>query len=217
MYEYDNTILNDIVLPSGIEKNTLIDTILINWGGYNCRWSDPNLFKRATQTWFKANYNNFEHIISALNAEYNPIENYDRTETHEANKIVTTAETSNEAIESQSTESGTGVIEHNENKTDTNSDVPFDTENFKNVSRLETDCDLSENSKETSEGIASSNTNSSTNTKEDGSESYTSHIHGNIGVTTNQQMIQSEIELRQYNIYKEIAWKYAIDFVYLNS
>lgn len=33
---------------------------------------------------------------------------------------------------------------------------------------------------------------------------YLIHSHGNIGVTTNQQMLQSEIDLRQYNFIKQI-------------
>lgn len=33
---------------------------------------------------------------------------------------------------------------------------------------------------------------------------YDSHIHGNIGVTTNQQMIQSELDLRKFNLIERI-------------
>lgn len=40
----------------------------------------------------------------------------------------------------------------------------------------------------------------------DGGESYTEHTHGNIGVTTNQQMITEELELiKRFNIYDWIA------------
>lgn len=43
----------------------------------------------------------------------------------------------------------------------------------------------------------------------DGSESYTEHTHGNIGVTTNQDMIRQELELLQrFNVYDWIAAKY---------
>lgn len=43
-------------------------------------------------------------------------------------------------------------------------------------------------------------------------EKHTSHIHGNIGVTTSQQMLQSEIELARFNIYKAIADLFADEF-----
>ena len=46
-----------------------------------------------------------------------------------------------------------------------------------------------------------------------GNEQYTSHVHGNIGVTTSQQMIQSEIELRQFDIYTDIARRFEYEFM----
>ena len=49
--------------------------------------------------------------------------------------------------------------------------------------------------------------------KDTGKEDFTSHIHGNIGVTTNQQMIQSEIELRKFDIYVDIAMRFEHEFL----
>lgn len=46
----------------------------------------------------------------------------------------------------------------------------------------------------------------------DGDESYTEHTHGNIGVTTNQQMITEELELiKRFNIYDWIAERVEAD------
>lgn len=46
----------------------------------------------------------------------------------------------------------------------------------------------------------------STTGEEDTTETYTQHLHGNIGVTTNQQMITEEYELMKvFNIYDQIA------------
>lgn len=41
-----------------------------------------------------------------------------------------------------------------------------------------------------------------------------SHIHGNIGITSNQNMITQELELRKFNIYNYIADLYAKEFIY---
>lgn len=46
-----------------------------------------------------------------------------------------------------------------------------------------------------------------------GNEQYASHIHGNIGVTTSQQMIQSELELRQFDVYTDIARRFEREFI----
>lgn len=46
-----------------------------------------------------------------------------------------------------------------------------------------------------------------------GSEKYTEHTHGNIGVTTNQQLIEQELELlRHFDIYGYIAEKFETEF-----
>ena len=34
---------------------------------------------------------------------------------------------------------------------------------------------------------------------------HTGRIHGNIGVTTSQQMLQSELDIARFNIYEEIT------------
>ena len=50
--------------------------------------------------------------------------------------------------------------------------------------------------------------NSSVTDESSGKDTYTEHTHGNIGVTTNQQMIEQELELlRHFDIYDWIAAK----------
>lgn len=41
---------------------------------------------------------------------------------------------------------------------------------------------------------------------------HTSRLHGNIGVTTSQQMLQSEIDIRRYNWYNEVGKEFANTF-----
>lgn len=48
---------------------------------------------------------------------------------------------------------------------------------------------------------------------EDSTETYTQHLHGNIGVTTNQQMITEEITLvKMFNVYDTIAAMFETEF-----
>lgn len=46
-----------------------------------------------------------------------------------------------------------------------------------------------------------------------GTEDFTSHIHGNIGVKSNQSMILEEIELRKFDIYVDIAARFEHEFL----
>ena len=42
----------------------------------------------------------------------------------------------------------------------------------------------------------------------EGHITHTSHVHGNIGVTTSAQMLRGELEIRTYDIYKTIAMEF---------
>ena len=63
--------------------------------------------------------------------------------------------------------------------------------------------------KETSSGTNSGNTTSSFSN----SNTHDGHLYGNIGVTTNQQMIEAEFELLKTNLYNEVADLFLTEFV----
>ena len=46
-----------------------------------------------------------------------------------------------------------------------------------------------------------------------GTEEYTEHTHGNIGVRSSQELINQEIELRKYDIYVDIAGRFEHEFL----
>lgn len=50
-----------------------------------------------------------------------------------------------------------------------------------------------------------SSSNSSSNGSSDGNSTHTGRTHGNIGVTTSQQMLQSELDIARFNIYQHIC------------
>lgn len=47
-----------------------------------------------------------------------------------------------------------------------------------------------------------------------GNEKTLSHVHGNIGVTTSQQMLESELELRKFSVIEWIVREYTAEFFY---
>ena len=69
--------------------------------------------------------------------------------------------------------------------------------------------DYSPEHKETSSG---SNSGSTTSEYSNNSE-HKGHLYGNIGVTTNQQMIEAEFELFKTNLYNEVADLFLTEFV----
>ena len=135
-------------------------------------------------------------LYNVLNSEYNPIENYNRVENTTINN--TGNETTNENI--NNSEVLTGGHTNNNTNENTHKVSAFNDENFSNDSNdinNSTDEFIYNNETKTNTG-----TNTSTKTNSGSNETH-STISGNIGVTTTQQMIVSEIELRKYNIVNE--------------
>jgi hypothetical protein len=126
---------------------------------------------------------NIRRIMLALSAEYNPIENYDRTES--------TSDTGNESTTSTSkgSNSGGGTISNNVSAFDSTGYQP-------------------ESQTVSSDSATNSQTGSSTRAN---TVKHEARIHGNIGVTTNQQMINEEIRMRNSAQISEMICKWADD------
>ena len=83
LYQYDEDILNTLVLPSSFtaeEKQTIKDNILIESAELELYWTNPDFLKVAIQIWSKKQCPVWDRLKEALELEYNPIENYDRLE-----------------------------------------------------------------------------------------------------------------------------------------
>lgn len=127
---------------------------------------------------------NWQRIYQAYNAEYQPLENYSMTENEN-----TSGEDSRN--DDGITKSSTKITSSNNSDAgsygfNNNDSVPTDTAHAESVTQGDGDDNKEERS-------ASSN----------GSRSEARELtrHGNIGVTTSQQMLQSELDLRKYDLF----------------
>ena len=139
--------------------------------------------------------NEYTTKVKMLLLEYNPIENYNSSETETSSSENTTT-SGNENTTTTTTNSTT------ENSGETTNKVsPYDSENFSN--------DNNSNSSNTStlNGTDSTSISDSGNISSNGTTSRTLTRKGNIGVTTTQQMIESEYELRAKNLVFEFLEK----------
>lgn len=127
-------------------------------------------------------------LWDAFNTEYNPIENYSMTE-HEERDDVTTREGSDTlTMTGTDTDVLTGANE-NEISAFNSSDYSDNTKNEQNSTNTET------------RNMTDTTTHDTTDTL-DGERTLTRS--GNIGVTTSQQMLQSEIELRKWLYFNSV-------------
>lgn len=80
MYGYDNTIFDGMILPEGYDRDALFMEIMNRSGQLYPYHQQPGVLKSAIRLWFSRNFLNFDRIMEAYSAEYNPVENYDRHE-----------------------------------------------------------------------------------------------------------------------------------------
>lgn len=139
--------------------------------------------------------NEYTKKVETLLLEYNPIENYNSSESEE----ITTANTSTTGNENTTTT--TSSTESNSTGEMINKISPYDSENFNN-----------NNNQTNTTNSSASETDSTTSTDSgnitaNGNTARTLTRKGNIGVTTTQQMIESEFELRSKNLVFEFLEK----------
>ena len=85
MKENDKDLFSELSIPAGIEKNTLVDNILLRGGEFEVVYSDPDFMQYAIGSWSRKWYRTMEKWIMALSIDYHPLENYDRYETFQDN------------------------------------------------------------------------------------------------------------------------------------
>lgn len=176
----------------------------------------------------------WEKMYLAIQTEYNPLENYDRvedtTETLTKEGTEETAKTGSESNEKTGTESV--EKQGSETSTPTGTETVTTQDNFNGYNSAQSV--PVQDSTQTTSFTQRSDTLSFTNRKDvqtfqnrkdtlsftdrkdtlsfderSDTKTIDGHIHGNIGVTTSQQMLESELQLRMYDlatvIYKELA------------
>lgn len=67
-------------LPEGIDKETVVNNIIMRGGEFEVLYPDYNYMRAFIGVWSNKHYRTFQKWIEALSLEYNPLENYNRTE-----------------------------------------------------------------------------------------------------------------------------------------
>ena len=138
--------------------------------------------------------NNLKLQLDAMKSTYNPIENYDSNE-----ETITTIGVKEENFKkgknTDTTEVGQGVIT-------TKSDVTsYESNKFADADKVTTD----ESARTTTTTLGE---RTDIRTEKEHIDKFEKRIHGNIGVTTSQQMIKQELELRKMIWVSDIIFKF---------
>ena len=80
LYNYDPTIMDGWEFPTGVDVETLKTQLLYECMDMEITLPSPDIFKVVTYSWCRRKANAWTRALAAINASYNPIHNYDRTE-----------------------------------------------------------------------------------------------------------------------------------------
>lgn len=177
-----------LTLPVGLAKKTLTDNILLQGGEFEVLYSDPWALQNFISVWADREQATFQRWVDALAIEYAPLENYDRHEDW------------TDTLDSDGTSRTTGT-----NDTSTSGTVTTDVSAYDSSSYQPKDKVTS------SETIDNDTTENNTSTL-DNEGVHTGRIHGNVGVTTSQQMLEAELGLGYWNIYSRITDMFLMEF-----
>lgn len=222
------SILDGVVVPAGIDANILKSEIVLECGLLTPLYSEPQVMKAAIAQWFAARTWTFEHLLKIINAEYSPIENYDRNEHWEKEidswRDITEQLSGKDQRDFDSTLSNSDTTERSvDGDLTTEQEVsPYNSSSYLD-SQKSTVTDGQTITTETTYGRKDTQNDDITYGKKtqtdddlDHNEEYTGRTHGNIGVTTNQQMIEQELDLlAKFNIYSWIAKQFCADLMLL--
>ena len=204
LYNYDNTLFDGFDVPEGLVKQIAIDTILMRTRELEVLYPDFNYMKTRIAIWSSRYQINWKKLYDSTVLEYNPIENYDRmedwTDTDDETSTSTRDNTRNTSNSVKST--STNEVMNSVNVTDQN--TAFNAGLSDHAKQI-TDGDTTENGTITNTETGKDAENENVNGGRTGKHTRTGRAHGNIGVTTSQQMIQSERELVVFNLYDVIA------------
>lgn len=226
LYNFDPTLFDSLELPEDYDKQTFIDSLLIEHGEKCILYSNPDFMKYSIGAWGRKWALELERIAQALKAEYDPIYNYDRYEEYtdaEGRKLTSTTNAGHKATDSPNysdtqtnnydivTEQNTnGNVEHQTSAYNSSSYEP-EWKEIRNdgKSTVANDGTIKHDISGKTQDL-SETSNSKTDDAETRNFSHKAHLFGNIGVTTSAQMVTEIAQQRfKYNLYGTAAKLFA--------
>ena len=177
MYNFEPSLFEGVEFPSNISVQDFVDSLLMQCGEMPVLYSSPPLLKSLIRVWSNVSQYTWKRLAGTLTAEYNPIENYDRMEEWEDSSTNTSRYTNS----TNNTSSGSTK------------------EQVYGYNNLNTPADNSASNSSSTSADTSDSTGTGTS-----AGSRKGRAHGNIGVTTTQEMLESERRVATFNFYDAV-------------
>lgn len=213
MYNFDNTLFDELTFPTGINRDLAISRILNKSEEFELLYSDFDYLKDRIGIWGKIWERTFTKWVDALSVDYNPLYNFDRNEEYtdtkgrEYNDKRSDIE-NNEASVSSSSASNT-VTGSSSGSTTEQKVSAYDSSSYENKEKEEAEASTQQTGSGSSEASTESTSNNIKGSDASGTSNeiikHAAHLYGNIGVTTSQQMLRDELDIATWNLYEHIS------------
>lgn len=216
----DHSVFEQMQLPEGIDKDTLVGSIILRCNEFELLYSDPDFMIAAVNVWSRKNYWTFDKWVKAINIEYDPLYNYDRTEkstdTHEGD-YEKNGKDKNSGSDTRTNDlTMTNNLKTENDTTITHSEKAYNDSSFVATTEDVTDGEIKDTGTVKNTGTMTDAYGRILDSNETGKDKYKdiheSRMFGNIGVTTSQQMLQSELDIARWNMYEHIADLFCSEF-----
>lgn len=194
----------EILTAIGVQPADALEYSAIDFADLDCIYTIPEIVKIAAMVYAK-NAKKYAMLLQVYNVEYNPIDNVDAheefTDTRTPDITRTSSSEDTSSSEVKNNQQRTTTDTPNDYKTTTEiSKNPYDNPGYTPETKQETTDSGSRTTTESFSGAADTSSATSTGSSsstETGTETivHTSYRHGNIGVTSTQQLITQQIEL----------------------
>ena len=186
MILWDEDLFDDITLPTGMDKTTVVNQIMLDNGLLEVIYPEHELLKGLIKAHFLARQLDYQRLWDAVSQTYNPLYNLDRK-----NTLTERTERS---------ENTTGNTTSNTNQSTEQKVSAFDSSTYQPSEQMT--------------GNTTDNTDATTDTQGEGVHTLESHEEGSIGVITPQDMLRREFDIRKdWNIYKFISMDFRDQFM----
>lgn len=186
MHLWDGDLFDDITLPTGMDKTTVVNQIMLDNGLLEVVYPEHDLLKGLIKAHFLARQLDYQRLWDAVSQTYNPLHNLDR-------KNTLTEKT-------ERSENTTGNTTSNTNQSTEQKVSAFDSSTYQPSEQMT--------------GNTSDTTDATTDSQGQDVHTLESHEEGSIGVITPQDMLRREFDIRKdWNIYKFISMDFRDNFM----
>lgn len=217
IYNYDDSILDDLALPPELEasRETIVNNLLLESAEMEILFPEPSTLKAAIKFWSRKCLPVWQELYDTTQYEYNPIWNKDGTYTEletrdlagTETRNLTGAETRNLAGGNQESGSGSSTTE--------NDVFGYNSETAAHESKVSESNSYSRNSSSTQTGSITNTDTGTIDNTDSGTIKRERTEQGNIGITSTQELIEKQRAVVEFNIMDRIIKDFIARFCIL--